>query len=422
MKKIITLLAVLCFFTHVNAQIRVCVATQHEQWLQQQNPKRAEQRKAYEELLTAFIKNAATHKTTQTQNIIQIPLVVHMVYHSASDSVSVAQILSQIKILNNDYTRQNADTVNTPAAFKSVAAAPMIKFCLAQRDPNGNATTGIEYKKSTTVSWSSNDAVKSASTGGLNAWDPTRYFNIWVCDMQLSGLLAYAEYPTSTVSNNYGCVVTYNCFGDTLKAVAPYNKGRVATHEIAKCFNLIDIWGTKSSPSCTDSDLCTDTPNQAGLTGGCPTFPVTDSCTTTAPGIMFMNFMDATNDTCMNMFTADQSLRMLAVLNTAPYNSLTTSNGCTPLASISTQNATQGVSIYPNPSADGKFIVDIKKDEHAVQHLSVYDVLGNKVFEIKNNMAAGTYDINLSNLSSGTYLVEIIKDNTALFNKIIINK
>ncbi|MFI5140827.1 MAG: T9SS type A sorting domain-containing protein, partial [Bacteroidia bacterium] len=91
-------------------------------------------------------------------------------------------------------------------------------------------------------------------------------------------------------------------------------------------------------------------------------------------------------------------------------------------ASINTQSALQGVLVYPNPSADGKFLVDVKKDEHTVQRLSVYDVLGNKVFEIKDNIPAGTYDMNLSNLSSGTYLVEIVKDNTTLFNKIIINK
>ena len=91
-------------------------------------------------------------------------------------------------------------------------------------------------------------------------------------------------------------------------------------------------------------------------------------------------------------------------------------------ASINMQSAIQGINIYPNPSADGKFMVDIKKDEHSIQKLSVYDVLGNKVFEILNNIPAGVYDMNLANLSNGTYLVEIVKDNTTVFNKIIINK
>jgi anti-sigma28 factor (negative regulator of flagellin synthesis) len=92
------------------------------------------------------------------------------------------------------------------------------------------------------------------------------------------------------------------------------------------------------------------------------------------------------------------------------------------LSGINAQSASQGVSVYPNPSVDGKFLVDIKKDEHSVQRISVYDILGTKVFEIKDNIPAGTYDMNLERLSSGTYLVEIVKDNATLFNKIIINK
>ncbi|HXU26918.1 MAG TPA: zinc metalloprotease, partial [Bacteroidia bacterium] len=330
MKKIITLTAALAFFANGYAQ-RVCGTLQHEQWLQQQNPKRAEQRKAYEQAISAFVKNAAAkqNQNNKTQSITQIPLVVHMVYSSTADSVEDAQIFSQIKILNDDYTRQNADTVNTPAPFKAVAGAPMVQYCWAQRDPNGNPTTGIERRKSTTTSWGADDAVKSYATGGLDAWDPSRYFNIWVCNLG-GGLLGYGEFPTSSVSNTYGFVAGATCFGDTLLAQAPYDKGRTATHEIGHCFNLLHIWGDDGT-ACTGDDQCADTPNQSSENYGCPTFPHTDACSPASPGVMYMNYMDYTDDGCMNIFTADQALRMVAIVNNPPYNVLLTSNACTPV-------------------------------------------------------------------------------------------
>ena len=89
---------------------------------------------------------------------------------------------------------------------------------------------------------------------------------------------------------------------------------------------------------------------------------------------------------------------------------------------INSNNSVSGISIYPNPSADGNFTVDVKKDEHAVQKICVYDLLGKKVFELNANVPAGMYNMNLSDLSSGTYMVQIVKENQTLFNKIVINK
>ncbi|MBS1646945.1 MAG: choice-of-anchor J domain-containing protein [Bacteroidetes bacterium] len=334
--KAIALAAVLCSYAPTTgyAQQRVCGTMQYEQWLQQQNPKRAEQRQEFEQAVQRFIERQKTLKTennNSTQAIIKIPLVVHVVFHNASDSVSDAQIFSQINILNNDYTRKNADTLNTPTAFKSVAGAPMIQYCWAQQDPSGNPTNGIERRKNTAItSWAADNKIKSYATGGLNAWDPSRYFNIWVCNLG-GGLLGYGEFPSSTLSNTYGFVAGATCFGNMGLAQAPYNKGRTATHEIGHCFNLYHIWGDDNG-ACTGTDYCNDTPNQAGENYGCPSYPHTDACSPSAPGVMFMNYMDYTDDGCMNIFTKDQSTRMLAIINTPPYNSLTTSTACNAVA------------------------------------------------------------------------------------------
>ncbi|HWY39123.1 MAG TPA: M43 family zinc metalloprotease [Bacteroidia bacterium] len=330
MKKILTLSMIAAFAYSGLAQLsqkRVCGTLLHEQYLNQQDPGREQRRAEFEQAIQEYLNKTLASKTSQTT--IQIPLVVHMVYSSTSDSVSDAQIFSQIQILNDDYTRNNADKVNTPSTFTSVASAPMVQYCWATRDPSGNPTNGIERRKSTVTSWSTDDKVKAYATGGLDAWDPSRYFNIWVCTLQ-SPLLGYGEFPTSTLSNTYGFVAGATCFGNTGLAQAPYNKGRTATHEIGHCFNLIHIWGDDGG-ACTGTDQCNDTPNQGSENYGCPTYPHTDACSPASPGVMFMNYMDYTDDGCMNIFTVDQSARMLAVVNNPPYNALLSSNGCLPL-------------------------------------------------------------------------------------------
>ncbi|MBC7865302.1 MAG: T9SS type A sorting domain-containing protein [Bacteroidia bacterium] len=282
----------------------------------------------YDLMINKWLENQSTQKNQQALPIV-IPVVFHVVYKTAGQNISNAQVLSQLTVLNEDYGRTNADTSNTPAAFKPVAANTGIQFCIAQQDENGNPTTGIERRLTTVTSWTTDDAVKFYAQGGLDAWDPTKYLNIWVCNLG-SGLLGYGEFPTGTVSNTYGLVIGYFCCGNTGAVSPPYNLGRTSTHEIGHCFNLGHIWGDDGG-SCSGSDGVADTPNSASEHYGCPNYPLLDACQTANPGIMFMNYMDYTDDNCMNMFTTGQANRMLAVVNNPPYNALQTSIACVPI-------------------------------------------------------------------------------------------
>lgn len=132
-------LSALLVSTSLSAQ-RTCGVMQHESNLQQQNPQRAFERQAYEQVLQHWIDQNAHQKTP---NVITIPVVVHVVYKNSTENISDAQILSQIDVINKDFRRLNADASNTPPYFASVAADCEIEFCLAQRDPNGNPTNGI---------------------------------------------------------------------------------------------------------------------------------------------------------------------------------------------------------------------------------------------------------------------------------------
>ena len=179
--------------------------------------------------------------------------------------------------------------------------------------------------------------MKFFAQGGLDAWDVSRYFNIWVCDLT-PGLGGYGEFPTGSLSNTYGQVSDYAVVGT----------GQwVCTHECGHCFNLRHIWGDDSG-ACTGSDLVADTPNQANSSPGtCPTYPALDACTTVAPGIMFMNYMDYGGNSCKNMLTNGQSARINAVLSTAPYISLATSSGCMPVVLMANDAGNPSI-IRPN--------------------------------------------------------------------------
>jgi hypothetical protein len=92
--------------------------------------------------------------------------------------------------------------------------------------------------------------------------------------------------------------------------------GRTATHEIGHWLNLNHIWGN-SLPilTCTGDDGVDDTPKQDNATSECPDVinpPI--SCNNGPNGNMFMNYMDYTDDECMNMFTLGQKDKDVGVI------------------------------------------------------------------------------------------------------------
>lgn len=317
-------LALLANNLHIKSQtIEQCGTMQNLERLKKQDPKFEQKMANYELQIQEWIQKNSALKTAT--NTIVIPTVIHVVYKNATENISNALCNQIILALNQDYGRTNADTTQTPIVWKPIAANTGIQFCLAQRDPSGAPSTGIERRATTNPNFGTDDKVKFYATGGLDAWDTQRFFNIWICDLT-PGLGGYGEFPTTTVSNTFGNVTDYAVVG----------LGQwVATHEGGHCFNLFHIWGDDNG-ACSGSDLVSDTPNQANASPNtCPTFPTTDACTTTTPGIMFMNYMDYGGNACKNLFTNGQSIRINAVLSTPPYNALTTSNGCVPVILLS---------------------------------------------------------------------------------------
>ncbi|WP_198405699.1 M43 family zinc metalloprotease [Chitinophaga caeni] len=263
--------------------------------------------------------------------VVTIPVVVHIVLPNPA-LVTDAQVYSQIEQLNKDYSATNADISKVPTVWQPIIGDIGLQFCLAQRTPEDAPTTGITRTVTSATGFSINDAasaVKHGATGGTEAWNTENYLNIWVCQLR-DDYLGVATPPGGFYPDDeQGVVITYSGFGNTGSAAAPYNLGRTTTHEIGHFFSLRHTWGDDNG-ACTTDDGVNDTPLQGAENYGCPTFPLTDNCSPTAPGVMFMNYMDYVNDACMYLFTAGQSDRMRIALD-GERASLKTSNGCIPV-------------------------------------------------------------------------------------------
>ena len=250
--------------------------------------------------IESHTRQAIASGRLNAQGKIEIPVVVNVLYRTAKENISDAQIQSQIDVLNEDYHALNADVTNTPSLFSDRVANFDIQFVLV----------ATNRKSTTKTSWSLNDGMKKSSQGGINPTNPTEYLNIWVVNKMTyagSTILGYAQFPGGSSATD-GVVIGYNFFGRTGTVSAPYNKGRTATHEVGHWMNLYHIWGDEA---CGD-DLVSDTPQHDDANYGCPAYPHLSTCTGT-PVEMTMNYMDYTDDACMYMFTNGQKQRAKAI-------------------------------------------------------------------------------------------------------------
>ena len=324
MRKIFTLLFLSVLITgQAFAQVNRCSTVEHEAVLRAKYPDYDAKRAAIEAYTQQYTKKNNILAKAEGAEIITIPVVFHVVYKTAGQNIPDARILEQLDILNQDFRRLNADTTDTPDAFSPVGADCSIEFCLAQVDPEGNPTTGI-LRVETAAGSFSGDEVKFDADGGSDAWPADSYLNFWVCNLG-AFLLGYAQFPGGPDATD-GVVINFENVGLN-DAGYPYHLGRTATHEIGHWLNLRHIWGDDSN--CAGTDFVDDTPNQKVETYGCPGFPKTDACSAVAPGIMFQNYMDYSDDACMNIFTEGQKQRMMALFEPGGERyGLISSDGC----------------------------------------------------------------------------------------------
>ncbi|NOQ76024.1 MAG: T9SS type A sorting domain-containing protein [Crocinitomix sp.] len=235
-----------------------------------------------------------------------IPVVFHVIHENGSENISDAQILDQMAILNRDFSKLNADTTEIMEEFKDLAADTGIEFRLANIDPYGNCTNGIEhiYSHETNIG---DDFSK------LNQWPRTRYLNVWIVKSMRAGVAGYAYYPSSVSGSLFfadGIIILNNYIGSTGTGSA--YSSRALTHEIGHWLSLPHVWGSNNSPgvACGD-DSIEDTPVTAGHTT-CALVETDDCNTDIAENVQ--NYMEYSY--CSRMFTYGQTDVMTLTLET----------------------------------------------------------------------------------------------------------
>lgn len=415
MKKKSLLLVVFVMYTFfVNAQ-RNCGTNENLISLSQKN---GDVLKKYLDVEKSMIDLEPSVKR-RTQVVVTIPVVVHVIHNNEAigigTNISDLQVESQIEALNEDYRLMNADSLTPTHPFWQYTADALIEFCLAKQTPGGQPTTGIE-RIFGGLDWTMDDCNNTLKPQTI--WDASRYLNLWTVDWggANSDLLGFAQFPGGGPASTDGVVIGYQYFGYTGNVTPPFDYGRTATHEIGHWLGLRHIWG---DAFCGD-DLISDTPGQESENLHCPTFPVrpSNACGTNGNGEMFMNYMDYVDDRCMVMFTYEQAVRMNTALY-GPRASLITSNGCsTPNPGID-ENILFGqkILVYPNPSTGHfKFIAsDLGSNQLLIK---VTDLTGRLIKTLSIDNSGGSKDLDFTDLSNGTYLIEFNQKDLKAIKKV----
>lgn len=419
-----TLFSLLVLVLHLtlNAQqIQRCVTTNLEFERFAKDPDYANQVNAIRAQIETFVQNQPNQRFTG--DVYHIPVVVHVIYNTPEQNISDEQIALQIASLNADYRRLNEDASNTRQEFMPVAADVGIEFHLAQWDPEGNQTSGITRTETTQGSfWLSMTDMKSSQTGGSDAWDVNHYLNIWVCNMSIPFLnvpfiLGFATPPDGAPNwpvgsaaeepEQDGVVIHYEVFGPIQNPDAtldPVSLGRTATHEIGHYLGLRHIWG---DGDCSADDGIQDTPiASAAQQQTCDLSSNTcDEGSGDLPD-MIENYMDYSDEHCMNMFTQQQVMAMRYVVENFRQNLL---------LSASNFDSKMNLQVYPNPASDFIMISYESPIEYELS-VSLRDITGRIYFQ---TTMSKMLQLPVFQLTDGLYFIDIHSKDEHIVHKFI---
>lgn len=386
-------------------------------------------------------------RTERTETVHTIPIIFHIMHQGEAvgegNNISYEQILSQMTVLNEDFNKLNADTVQTQAMFKSVSASANIKFVLAGIDKDGNklAEAGVDRQRISKKIWDLNEFNQQIAPKTI--WNPTQYLNVWVIDsltVNNSGYVGYGQFPDispadlaglpsdiklpSANANTDGVVMDYNNIGAYRLAKTPQllrarlNQGRTLTHEIGHFLGVRHIF---SDNGVCEDDFCSDTPIQSNATRIFTPCDLVIGRTTCGNVSMVQNFMDYSHDICMNIFTKDQVARMRIVLKHSPRRKELLTSPV--LTAIADENIASKILIYPNPASDKIYIQNFSAMnlENYILHNTLGQVVAQgNLSEIVNLDSKRDLEILLPKIAKGLYFLEISTRNMSVIKKVVI--
>ena len=379
----------------------------------------------FQKIIQLYRKNDNSKLRIQAE-IIKIPVVVHVIHNkvdriiggSKNSNISDQQIFSQIKVLNEDFRRE----IGTLGFNDLEAGADMeIEFFLAQEDPDGSPSSGITrtfYNKTNFNIFNDLDLVSS-----LSYWDSNKYLNIWVMDF--SGLyLGYGEFPGAAVDGleledapekTDGVFIDYEVFGRQIGTATAniYGYGRTLTHEIGHWFGLLHTWG---DARCGD-DYCDDTPVAERENDSETCRPIFSRCDGVSSRNMIENYMDYTPDSCMNVFTMDQKVRVREVLELSPRRRRLVLNSEFLLPS----NEVIDLKIVNNPGSKTQMAFQVLLPGFQDFSLRFFDILGREVgyknFKDYPSTVIRAEDLNIP---SGLLIMQLSSEETVITKRIIV--
>jgi len=358
----------------------------------------------------ALLINNRTSATTGT--IYRIPVVFHVLTDQPTgvSNISDCIIQNQVAILNNCFRRKSG-APNTNAA----GADAEIEFYLARINPTGGATNGINRVTTSSCNYTTVNSTSQLSAIRTAAqWPTNKYLNIWVLKTMPNNNTVRGQAWYS--GTNMGIFVHYSYLGSKnsgcsnlsyldITGFQAYDLGMTVVHEVGHYLNLLHTF-----ENCSPGDGCSDTPPVSGFPNPfCGTNNNTRGLCSGATSRQWQNYLDYTDDACMDRFTACQVLRMRSVLETnTQYTNLVTqtnfiATGGDIATSVNDLSKNEKAFIYPNPT---KNIIRIQWNNYTPS--SEYAVIGIDGSILLKGKATGMWqEINVSWLKPGAYALRI---------------
>ncbi len=381
--------------------------------------------------------------------VLEIPIIFHIIHNGqdlgTSSNLSADLINAQLEQLNNDF-RKIAGSSGDGGGVDTE-----IQFTMALVDESGQLLPepGIHRIDGRTITGAGTEpysrTLYNSTIKPATQFDPERYLNIWTGGVSAPRgiLLGFAQLPEAPDllgigtgnggANTDGCVVNFFSIGSTSMPnpsfrAGPSRLGRTLTHEIGHWLGLRHTGG---DGDCSADDFCADTPTAQGNQFGCSFGR--DSCP--EPGLdPLENYMNFTNDDCMDRFTACQKDRMRIVMgdtgNGSPRRAILASSTVASMAysrtsSLSMAKTTgtalpsEDITISPNPANDVLFINGLPKGDYT---LSILSIEGAEFLRKEVHNEETSYRIELELMNVGVYIIHVTGADLNFRKRILVDR